>query len=120
MSSGDASSSGSTGSFAGLRGDEGEAEAEPKDEALQALQDELAALKDSRGEERFLWIVVCVILVDVLWFRDAENAVVPVIVLLLEVLVLFILAKRMGIEETRAILGRMMDGISRTSTGGGN
>ena len=104
--------------FGGLRGDDGGSAAEPKDEALEALQQELTAIKDARGEERFIWIVVCVILVDVLWFRDAENAVVPVIVLLLEVLVLFILAKRMGIEETRAILGRMMDGISRTSTGG--
>lgn len=105
--------------FSDLRGDEGEAQAEPKDQALEALQQELTALKDARGEERFIWIVVCVILVDVLWFRDAENAVVPIIVLLLEVLVLFILAKRMGIEETRAILGKMMDGISRSTGGNG-
>lgn len=114
MSSGDVSPTPKS-SFGSLTGDTG-AEA-PKDQALEALQQELTALKDARGEERFIWIVVCVILVDILWFKDAENAVVPIIVLLLELLVLFILAKRMGIEETRAILGKLMDGISRSSTG---
>lgn len=103
-------------SFSELQGDDGEPAA-PKDNAFEALQSELAELKDARGEERFIWIVVCVILIDVLWFRDAQNAVVPVIVLLLELLVLAILAKRMGIEEVRGIIGKLMDNVSRNNGG---
>ncbi len=82
---------------------------------MASLEQQLQAAKDAHTEERFIWIVVCVILVDVIWFRSATNAVVPVVVLLLELVVLFILAKRMGIEEVRALFERIMHGLSRSS-----
>lgn len=85
-----------------------------KDEALDALAKQLEAAKDGRREERFLWIVVVVILVDVLWFRNASNPVIPIVVLLLEAVILFILAKRMGIEEVSQLFERLMQGITRT------
>lgn len=105
------------GHFSQLKGDDASETPGKKDEALEAVQQQLAAAQDARREERFIWIVICVILVDVLWFRNATNAVVPIIVLLLELVVLFILAKRMGVEEVGGLFHRMMDGISRGATG---
>lgn len=104
------------GSFGGLKGDDGEAG--PKDAALKALEDQLSEAKDARLEERFIWIVVTVILVDVLWFRNASNAVVPIVVLILELVILFILANRLGIQEVKGLLDRIMQGLSRGSSGG--
>jgi hypothetical protein len=100
-------------SFTDLKGDDDGAGAE-KDEAKAALEKQLQDEKDRRVEERFVWIVVCVILVDVLWFRNAINPVVPIVVLLLEAVILFIMAKRMGIEEVSLLFERLMQSISRT------
>lgn len=100
-------------SFTDLKGDDGPDS--EKDEAKATLEKQLQEEKDRRVEERFVWIVICVILVDVLWFRNASNPVVPVIVLLLEAVILFILAKRMGIEEISLLFERLMHGISRTN-----
>jgi hypothetical protein len=74
-----------------------------KDEALDSLSKQLEAAKDARCEERFLWIIVCVILVDVLWFRNAPNPTFPVVILVLEAAGLFLLANRMGVEEPKAL-----------------
>jgi hypothetical protein len=86
-----------------------------KDEALVALEKQLEAAKDARREERFMWIVVVVILVDVLWFRNAPNATFPVVILVLEAVVLFILANRMGVDEAKGLFERLLQSISRTA-----
>jgi hypothetical protein len=85
-----------------------------KDKAKASLEEQLQSEKDRRVEERFGWMVVCVILINVLWFRNAPNAVIPIVVLLLEAVILFILAKRMGIEEVSQLFERLIHGISRT------
>lgn len=100
----------------GLEGDQ--ENAGPKDAALKTLEDQLSEAKDARLEERFIWIVVCVILVDVLWFRNASNAIVPIVVLILELVILFILANRLGIQEVKSLLDRIMQGLSRSGGGG--
>lgn len=96
--------------------DETAAEAQ-KDNAKASLETQLQQEKDRRVEERFGWLVVCVILVDVLWFRNAPNAIIPIVVLLLEAILLFIFAKRMGIEEIPQLFQALIHGISRSGQG---
>lgn len=86
-----------------------------KDNAKASLEEQLQQERDRRVEERFVWIVVCVILVDVLWFRNAPNPAFPIVILLLEAVILFILAKRMGIEEISLLFERLLHSISRTN-----
>lgn len=64
-------------------------------------------------EERFVWIIVCVILVDVLWFRSSSNAILPVIVLVLEAVIMFLLAKRMGVDELTRLLENVIQSIGQ-------
>lgn len=66
-----------------------------------------------------MWIVVVTILVDVLWFRNAANPVVPLIVLVLELVVLLVLARRMGIDDIVQIVDRILHSVGR-SAGGNN
>ena len=104
-----------TASFSTLRGDDDDDN--EKDDAKAHLEVELQGEKDARLEERFLWIMVCVILVDVLWFRNAPNAVIPILVLILEAIILFVLARRMGIQEVSALFERVIHGLGQRGTG---
>ena len=106
-----------SGSFDKLQGDDADPSS-PKDEAKVALESDVQALKDKLLEERFVWIVICVILVDVLWFRNAPNAVLPILVFILEAIVLFIDARRMGIQEVSALFERVIHSLGQRGTGG--
>jgi hypothetical protein len=98
--------------FDGLTGDPS-GESDKVDQAKAALESQLQAEKDGRMEERFMWIVIVVILIDVLWFRNAPNAVVPIVVLLLESVILFVLAKRMGIDEMVLLFEKMIQSVGQ-------
>lgn len=84
--------------------------------AAASLETQLDQEKDARREERFVWIVVCVILIDVIWLRSAHNVTMAVAVVVLELVILFIIAKRLGIEEIPEFLSRTADKLSGSGT----
>lgn len=90
-----------------------------KDEAFARLQEEVVRLKDARLEERFIWIVICTVLVDVLWFRSVSNPALPIVVMILELIILMILAKRMQIEDVQALMERIVYGMGKQGGGQG-
>lgn len=94
-------------------------ETDKKDEAQGRLADELEAVKDGRKEERFMWIVVVTILLDVMWFADSSNPTLPVVVLFLQLIVLVILARRMGINDVVELIDRLLHTVG-SKAGGGN
>jgi hypothetical protein len=100
--------------FANLRGDDSQV---ATDAAKAELEEKLQAERDARSEERFVWVVVCVILVDVLWFRNAPNAVIPIVVLVLEILIFFVLARRMGIEKLELLFEGLIHSFGRKGSG---
>lgn len=89
-------------------------------DAAARIADELEAAKDARKEERFLWIVVAVILVDVLWFKDSPNPTLPVVVLVLQLVVLIVLARRMGIDDVVELIDRLLHTVGSKAGGGNN
>lgn len=101
-------------SFTDLKGD---GAGDQKDDALAALELQLQAEKDARLEERFVWIVVSVILVDVIWFQDAANATIPVVVMILQLIALMVLARRMGVDDYVQLLGRILASIGNKGAG---
>lgn len=94
-------------SFTDLKGDDDS----EKDEAFARLQEEVVRIKDARLEERFIWIVICTVLVDVLWFRSVSNPALPVVVMILQLIILMILAKRMQIEDVQTLMERIIYGM---------
>jgi hypothetical protein len=79
-----------------------------RDEQLSALQEELAAERDARREDRFIFIVALVILFNVVFFTVMPNFGGPLALLGLELLILIPLAKRMGMQEIAAMLDRVI------------
>ncbi|MER9180517.1 hypothetical protein [Mesorhizobium sp. M0408] len=84
-------------------------EPSPKDKQIEELQAKLAHERDARLEERFIFIVIAVMLLDVVFFTLMPTFGGPIALLILELLVLIPLAKRMGMEEIATILGRVLD-----------
>lgn len=76
--------------------------------ALAEAQEEIGQLRDARKEERVGWIVVSVILFDCAMLLNAENSIGPLIIGVLEIAVLAIVAKRMGVEEFFALFSAVM------------
>lgn len=76
--------------------------------ALAEAQEEIGQLRDARKEERVGWIVVSVILFDCAMLLNAENSIGPLIIGILEIAVLAIVAKRMGVEEFFALFSAVM------------
>jgi len=85
----------------------------PKDSALAALEDEVSELKDRLKEERFLYIVLIVILFDILLLKDAASDMLPILILVLELPILVVLAGRMGVQEIGRIFSKLLDGVSK-------
>lgn len=79
-----------------------------QEEQISELQEQLAQEKDARMEDRFVFIVAVVILLDVVFFTVMPSFGGPLALLILQLLVLIPLAKRMGMQEVAQILSRVL------------
>jgi len=68
-------------------------------------------------EERVGWIVVCVILFDCLFFLNANNWAGPLIIGIMQIAVLAIVAKRLGVEEFYALFMSIMNRFGKMTLG---
>ena len=73
------------------------------DEQIAQLQGELSAERDSRKEERFIWIIVSMFFFDCFLFSNVPWGA-GLLLFLFEVTVLMIIAKWLGIEYAIKIL----------------
>lgn len=78
-----------------------------KDEQIERLQSLLDDERDARLEERFIYIVILVIIFDIVFFSIMQNFGGPLALLMLELLILIPIARRMGMEE----IATMIDGV---------
>jgi hypothetical protein len=88
-----------------------------QDSQVSELQKQLAHEKDARKEERFIFIVVSVLLFDVTFFAVMPTFGGPLALLIIELLILIPLAKRMGMEEIASLLSRILDHMAGKSGG---
>lgn len=84
---------------------------------VAALEEQLAAEKDGRNEDRFIALIIIFVLVDIALLNNASNFAVPLIALIFELIVLLILAKRMGSEEVVQMLDKIIHSVSRPRGG---
>ena len=70
-----------------------------KDSQIAELQSEVEGLRNCRNEDRFLFGLIILILLDVNFFTHMDGWGAPVAILLLEFIVVILMAKRQGVEE---------------------
>lgn len=76
--------------------------------AHEHLAEELEREKDRRLEERFLWILVVTLVVDVIVFSNVTHVGGSIVIGVIQILALLILARRMGIEEVSAYIDKLV------------
>ena len=86
-----------------------ESEVAKSDEQLAQLQNDLQFEKDARHEERFVFIVICVMLLDVVFFSVMPSFAGPLALVILQLVVLIPLARRMGMEEISQMLSSVLN-----------
>jgi hypothetical protein len=84
----------------------------PLAEALTRVQEELADARRQRVEERFIWVLVVLGLLDILLLGDMKNITAPLVILAIELIGLTVLAKRMGISSAAVVLDRLTSAVA--------
>ncbi len=87
--------------------------------AASELGDDVEKIEDRRGEERFVWIVICIILFDCLIFMHMESWSGPLVIGVIELVLIIALAKKLRVEEIAKLLTRFMDRVGDYPDGKG-
>lgn len=88
----------------------------PLAEKIASLEAQLSEEKDRRLEDRFIGLVVFIIFFDIAVLHGSTNLLLPVVVLILELVILLLLAKRMGSEDMARLIDRILHSVSRART----
>ena len=84
----------------------------PKDREIEMLENQLEVERQSRQQGRFIFIAVAIILLDVPFFSALDVWTGSLMLAILELLVLIVLGRQMGVEVVEEILDRILVTIS--------
>ena len=88
-----------------------------EDEQIEQLQEQLAGERDARKEDQFIFIVICVVLLDVVFFSVLDNFSGPLALLFLQLLVLLPLARKLGMENIEKLIDGFLSRIKANFSG---
>lgn len=80
-------------------------------QALTAVQEQLTEERERRREERFVWIVVTLSLLDLILLGGVTNVATPIVIMILQLVALGIAVRRMGVKNAVAIVDRVTSAI---------
>lgn len=84
-------------------------------QAIESLENDLVAERESRREERFMWIVVLVVLANVIFLRDFNNWTGPIVIGVLQLIGLLVAARWFGVEEVQMFFDKVLQNIKPSS-----
>jgi hypothetical protein len=79
--------------------------------AAGELGEDVERATDNRSEERFIWIVVCIILFDCIVFMNMASVMGPVVIGIIELVLIIALAKKLQVDQIAGLLTRFMDRV---------
>lgn len=87
---------------------------EQKDEIIAQLEGRLTRLQNEFYEERFIWIVICIVLVDAFIFVHTNNWTGPVVIGIIELLGIYVSAKYLKVDSVAPFIDKLTGFIHRT------
>ena len=84
---------------------------------IQRLQEELQRQNDARREERMVWILVALILLDAYFFTSMENIIGPLVIMAFQLIVMDMVTRKMGMEQVEQLIDRMIAVIVKGVSG---
>lgn len=76
------------------------------------LENALEVEKNGRNEDRFLFAVVIIVILDIWALQNVETWTVPAVVGIVQLIGVLILARRLGIEEIHFWLNQLLPRLS--------
>ena len=73
------------------------------------LEKRLSDLHNKLLEERFLWAVVLILIFDICTFGSMQSWAAPLSIAVIELIFLFILARKCGVEEIPQLFDRVLN-----------
>jgi hypothetical protein len=77
--------------------------------AIASLEEKLSEEKQSRKEDRFCFAVIIIILLDVIFFRDFNNWGPPIVIGILEIVLIWVAARKYGVEDFTNLFDKWVD-----------
>lgn len=81
-----------------------------KDVLIQELETKIFELENSILEERFYWVLVIIIAINIIAFIHMPSWGGPIAILILELFGLLALADKCGVDNVVIIINRIIDG----------
>ncbi len=97
--------------------DDGGASEESSNDQVAALQDRVTEIENKLHEERFIWIIVVVIMFDAMLLLQANNWSAPIVIGLLQLIALVILAQKCRVDPVMPLIDRVTGMIGNGSAG---
>lgn len=79
-----------------------------KSPQLEELQSEVQVLKDAKNEERFLFGLCVAVLLNVIFFSHMDGWGGPLSILLLELVIMMMMARKLGVEDITEMLDKYL------------
>ncbi|WP_298618716.1 hypothetical protein [uncultured Zoogloea sp.] len=79
----------------------------PKDETIAALEAKAQELQERLTEERFLWILACVVLFDVLAFIQMDNWAGAIVIGVIQLIGLVVLGDKLKVNVVMPLIDRL-------------
>lgn len=80
-----------------------------KDDQIAVLEQDLQKEKDGRKEDRFVFLLVLIIIGDVWSFFYMHVWSAPFALLILEALLLLVVARRLGVDHVAVFMDRLLN-----------
>lgn len=96
-----------TPSKANLLESEDQPQPDPRDEAIASLQGKLVEIADQHLEERFIWVLVVLVLADSFIFSKMDNFAGPLVIGIFELVGVIILADRCKVDTVAPLIDKL-------------
>jgi hypothetical protein len=88
---------------------------DPEDEQITALEDRVQELNNDRYEERFVWILVVLMLFDALVFSNMENWTGPIVIGVIELVAIIVVADRCKVDTAAPLIDKITGALGRAT-----
>ena len=90
-----------------------------EDQILE-LQERIQKEVDGRNEERLIWFLVVLILLDVYFFTSIGSFFGALVIGILQILLFILVARKLGMEQVVQLIDRMIATVARGVSGKGD
>lgn len=89
-----------------------------KDDTLAALEEKVASLEDRLLEERFIWVLVCMFLIDAYIFTAMSNGAGAVVIGLLQLIAIVVLADKCQVNLVMPLIDKLTGAVTSITKNG--